>query len=92
MKITLLYQVSHYIRVKKTKNKRNIKSWDQQNYIVISVFCYIQPLYNEVPLYIFLIPYNTQKFKIRLLAPIYAIPVTKLYLVSQTYSGKKMNK
>ena len=33
MKITLLYQVSHYIRVKKL---RNIKSWDQQNYLVIS--------------------------------------------------------
>ena len=31
MKITLLYQVSHYIRVKK---QRNIKSWDQQNYLV----------------------------------------------------------
>ena len=28
MKITLLYQVSYYIRVKK---QRNIKSWDQQN-------------------------------------------------------------
>ena len=27
MKITLLYQVSRYIRVKK---QRNIKSWDQQ--------------------------------------------------------------
>ena len=48
MKITLLYQVSHYIRVKK---QRNIKSWDQQNYLVIRGFCYIQPLYNEVPLY-----------------------------------------
>ena len=33
MKITLLYQVSHYIRVKKL---RNIKSWDQQSYLVIS--------------------------------------------------------
>ena len=32
MKITLLYLVSHYIRVKK---QRNIKSWDQQNYLVI---------------------------------------------------------
>ena len=32
MKITLLYRVSHYIRVKK---QRNIKSWDQQNYLVI---------------------------------------------------------
>ena len=32
MKITLLYQVSHYIRVKK---QRNIKSWDQKNYLVI---------------------------------------------------------
>ena len=47
MKITLLYQVSHYIRVKK---QRNIKSWDQQNYLVIRGFCYIRPLYNEVPL------------------------------------------
>ena len=49
MKITLLYQVSHYIRVQK---QRNIKSWDQQNYLVIRGFCYIRPLYNEVPLYI----------------------------------------
>ena len=51
MKITLLYQVSHYIRVKK---QRNIKSWDQQNYlvkVVIRGFCYIRPRYNEVPLY-----------------------------------------
>ena len=48
MKITLLYQVSHYIRVKKLKN---IKSWDQQNNLVIKGFCYIRPLYNEVPLY-----------------------------------------
>ena len=49
IKITLLYQVSHYIRVKK---HRNIKSWDQQIYLVIRGFCYIRPLYNEVPLYI----------------------------------------
>ena len=48
MKITLLYQVSHYIRVKK---QRNIKSCDQQNYLVIRGFCYIRPRYNEVPLY-----------------------------------------
>ena len=47
MKITMLYQVSHYIRVK----KQNIKSWDQQNYLVIRRFCYIRPLYNVVPLY-----------------------------------------
>ena len=49
--ITLLYRVSHYIRVKK---QRDIKSWDQQNYLVIRGFCYIRPRYNEVPLY----PYN----------------------------------
>ena len=48
MKITLSYQVSHYIRVQK---QRNIKSWDQQNYLVIRGFCYIRSLYNEVPLY-----------------------------------------
>ena len=35
-KITLLYQVSHYIRVKKL---RNIKSWDQQKYLVIRGYC-----------------------------------------------------
>ena len=50
MKITLLYQVSCYIRVKKL---RNIKSWDQQNYLVIRGFRYSRPLYNEVPLYLF---------------------------------------
>ena len=56
MTITLLYQVSHYIRVKK---QRNIKSWDQQNYLVIRGFCYIRPLYNEVPLYTFIgIPWD----------------------------------
>ena len=48
MKITLLYQISRYIRIKK---QINIKSWDQQNDLVIRGFCYIQPLYNEVPLY-----------------------------------------
>ena len=48
MKITLLYQVSNYIRVKK---QRTIKSWDQQNDLVIRGFCYIRPLYNNVPLY-----------------------------------------
>ena len=48
MNITLLYQV--IIRVKKTT--KNIKSWDQKNYLVIKGFCYIRPLYNEVPLYI----------------------------------------
>ena len=49
MKITLLYQVSRYIRVKK---QRDIKSWDQQNdLVVITGFSYIRPLYNEVPLY-----------------------------------------
>ena len=48
MNITLLYQVSHYIRV---QTQRNIKSWDQRNYLVVRGFCYIRPLYNEVPLY-----------------------------------------
>ena len=39
-----------YIRVKK---QGNIKSWDQQIYLVITGFCCIWPLYNEVPLYTF---------------------------------------
>ena len=34
----LLYQVSHYIRVKK---QRNIKSLDQQNYLFLGGYCYI---------------------------------------------------
>ena len=50
MKITLLYQVSRYVRVK----ERNIKSWEQQNYLVIRGFCYIRPLYNAVPLYMYI--------------------------------------
>ena len=60
MKIALLYQVSHYIRVKK---QRNIKRWDQQNYLVIRGFCYIRPLYNEVPLYMYSLDqcYNISK-------------------------------
>ena len=28
-----------------------INSWDQQKFLVIRGFCYIRPLYNEVPLY-----------------------------------------
>ena len=53
MKITLLYQVSHFIRL---KTQRNIKSWDQQNYLVIRGFCNIRPLYNKVPLYLVMSP------------------------------------
>ena len=37
MKITLLYQVSLYIRV--NKKYIYIKSWDQQNCLVIRGFC-----------------------------------------------------
>ena len=71
-KITLLYQVSHYIWV---KTQRNIKSWDQQNYLVIRGFCYIRPLYNEVPLYS-KIP-DKQNFP---------LPRTSLYRVSTVVS------
>ena len=41
-----------YIRV---KIQRNIKSWDQQNDLVIRGFCYIRPLYSEVPLYLLIV-------------------------------------
>ena len=49
MKITLLYQVSRY----EGKKQRNIKRWDQQNYLVISEGFVISDLfiYNKVPLY-----------------------------------------
>ena len=43
MKITLLYQVSHYIRV------RNKELGPAK--LPIRGFCYIRLLYNEVPLY-----------------------------------------
>ena len=42
MKIPLLYQVSHYIRVKR---QRNINSWDQQNHLVIRGFYVISDLF-----------------------------------------------
>ena len=41
MEITLLYQVSPYIRVKK---QGNTKSWDQQNDLVITVLLYLTSL------------------------------------------------
>ena len=47
IKLTVLYQVSDI----RGENTRNVKSWDQQNYLVIRGFCYIRPLYNKVPLY-----------------------------------------
>ena len=49
MKITLLY--IRFLTTIRVKKQRNIKSLDQQNDLVISGFCYIRPLYNEVPLY-----------------------------------------
>ena len=49
MKITLLYQVSRYIRVKNTKKYKELGPAKWPCYI--RGFCYIRPLYNEVPLY-----------------------------------------
>ena len=49
MKITLLYKVSHYIRVKKTKKYKELGPAKRPCYI--RGFCYIRPLY-EVPLYL----------------------------------------
>ena len=47
MTTTLLYQVSH-IGKKQTKKYKEL---GLPNYLVIRGFCYIQPLYNKVPLY-----------------------------------------
>ena len=42
------------------KKRRNIKSWDQQNYLVISGLCYISELfYNELPLYYIIIHHKS---------------------------------
>ena len=38
----LLHQMKH--------DEQCMKSWDQQNYLVIKRVCDIRPLYNEVPL------------------------------------------
>ena len=32
--------------------QRNFELWDQENYFVVSGFCYVSVLYNESPLYI----------------------------------------
>ena len=66
MKITLLYQ---------GKKPKNIMSWDQQNYLVIRGFCYILPLYNEVPLYLS----NAKLFKsssVKSMMPSILLPAT----------------
>ena len=48
MKIALLYRDSHCVRL---KGQRDIRSWSQQGDLVVRGFCYIRPLYSEVPLY-----------------------------------------
>ena len=48
MKITLLYQVSHYIRVKKTKKYKELGPAKLPCYKRILLYI---SLYNEVPLY-----------------------------------------
>ena len=40
-----------YPGYKNNKIQRNFELWDQENYFVISRFCYISVLYNESPLY-----------------------------------------
>ena len=50
VKITLLYPVSHYIRVKKTKKYKVLGPAILPCYFLRGL-CYIRPLYNEVPLY-----------------------------------------
>ena len=41
-----------YPGCKNNKIQRNFELWDQENYFVISGFCYISVLYNESPLYL----------------------------------------
>ena len=46
------YKIIGFSLYQGTKTKKYIKSWDQQNYLVIRGFCYISDLFNnEVPLY-----------------------------------------
>ena len=69
------YQVSRYIRVKKL---RNIKSWDQQNDLVIRGFCYIRPLYNGVLLYSYSFPSRFRWVQYTHRAPAYFIGSCKM--------------
>ena len=43
--------ISGFLLYRGKKKQRTIEGWDQQNYIVIGGFCYIQSLYNKVPLF-----------------------------------------
>ena len=47
----LLFVSSVYPGCKNNKIQRKFELWDQENYFVISGFCYISVLYNESPLY-----------------------------------------
>ena len=49
IKITVV--IFRFFIISVVQKQRNIKSWDQQSYLVIRGFCYLRPLYNEVPLY-----------------------------------------
>ena len=63
--------------------QRNIKSWDQQNYLVIRGFCYIGPLYNKVTLYIENVPYTVKSNKGQILA-VYSENTTNSPFISDT--------
>ena len=58
MTISLLYQVSHYIRVKKPKKYKEVGPAELPSYKRVLFNINIRPLYNEVPLY-YVDPYWT---------------------------------
>ena len=51
VKLLCYIKIVLYPGCKNNKMQRNFELWDQENYFVISGFCYISVLYNESPLY-----------------------------------------
>ena len=51
VKLLCYINILLYPGCKNNKIQRNFELWDQENYFVISGFCYISVLYNESPLY-----------------------------------------
>ena len=51
VKLLCYVEMLLYPGCKNNKIQRNVELWDQENYFVISGFCYISVLYNESPLY-----------------------------------------
>ena len=82
MKITLLYQVSHY-QGKKTKKYKELGPE--------KLPCYIQPLYNEVPLYhVYMEVYLHSRFVCKMHRIMYNLIKLKSFIEMSVFSRKEL--